>query len=139
MSEKPNSLFNRLWDKYNKAAKIVAMLAFIVTAVEGVVLGVRFWDDWTALKQLFESEKKVNERLDAIEAFIFEKKSSYAVGFRVEKVFDQETGGVIKVQQYRDWLGRSHNVYLDLESTELFGIDHYYYINPKSHEKIYCW
>lgn len=46
---------------------------------------------------------------------------------------------VKEVKRYRDWKGRWYEIFRDKESSDLYAIDYFYYIDKQTDEKIYCW
>lgn len=126
---------------YVKAGGIVAGLAVFGTLIGYVITAVNWWEQQ---KELPAKVLKLEQELDAIKKgdqtiydYIESKSKSYAVGHRVKKVYDEEKGKWIKVKQYRDWEGVFHDVYIDLELSDFYGWDQYYYIDSETHEKIY--
>ena len=128
---------------YVKIAGIVALLGVLGTLIGYIISGVNFWNSIEGLPGKVDA---LELRLDSLQRtdrslhdYIAKKKSSYAVGYRVKKVFDEQTGKYRKVRQYRDWKGYFNDIYIDHEATEFYGIDQYYYIDKDSQLKIYCW
>ena len=108
-----------------------------------IIAGVNWWNKNQELPAKVE---QLQQELDSLKSgdkalynFVDKKSQSYAVGYRVKKVVDEQTGKTRKVRQYRDWKGYFNDIYIDHEATEFYGIDQYYYIDKDSHEKIYCW
>lgn len=122
-----------------------------ILTVGGVIWGVLtgiywFTEKWHEYEVFKESEKQVLDRLDKIEAnqkkllnYVDKKSTSFAVGFRVFKMEDEETGKTTLVKRYRDWDGVWHEIFRDKELSDLYGVDYYYYIDKQTDEKIYCW
>lgn len=126
--------------------QIVGFLA-VCGLVWGVLEGVYFfteqWHDYTILKENVDSLKHGDERYEKrifeLENYVANKRLSFAVGFRVFKETDEETGITNKVKKYRDWDGKWHTVFRDKEYSDIYGVDYYYYIDKETDERIYCW
>ena len=126
---------------YAKITAGVALVGLLGIALNYVISGVNWWDEQNALPSRVSNIERELDSLKRGDKKIFDyldsKNKSYAVGLRVKKIFDEDKGEWIKVKQYRDWSGKFHNIYIDLELSEYYGWEQYYYINPDTHEKIY--
>lgn len=134
--------------------KVLVSFIGAVGIVWGVLEGVNAVTKWWHKEELKEQKieeleqtllKVINDdiekdkRIDSLDDYVTTKKKSYAVGFRVFKETDKETGIVSFKKMYRDWQGIWHEVYLDREYSDIYGIDYYYYINKNDGRKTYCW
>jgi len=134
MNEKKH-WYQKAWGKVVATVSILGILAGIF---EGVYLFTEMWHDYKELQEKVKNEDYDN-RIKKLEIYVTEKRKSFAVGFRVFKEFDEETGKITYQKRYRDWEGIWHEIYYDLEASELYGVDYYYYIKRGTGEKIYCW
>ena len=131
---------------YQKAwGKVVAAISVIVTLgaiLEGGYLLYGFYDEYkqmqATMELLVEQENSFETRISHVEEFVNRKNKSYAVGFRVVTVTDEETGRQTKRKKYRGWDGEEHTVYLDKEFSEQQGIDYYFWIAADGSIN-YCW
>lgn len=131
--------YHNVWAKY---AMILAVIAGLSTGGSYLISGVNWWNSQQNIpKKVQEMEVRdsiILLKLDFVIEYIENKKKSFAVGFRVAKTVDEHTGEPRWVRQYRDWKGRWHPIYLDLELTELYGIEQYYYIDSDTQERKWC-
>lgn len=132
--------------------KIVATLAVFSTLgiiLEGIIVGVNWYNHQqemfkkvttleTMMLDIINGDKQKDDKIVKLEDYVSSKNKSYAVGFRVFKDVDEETGKIIKTKKYRDWSGVWYNVHIDNSMSDYYGVDYYYYID-KDGEKIYCW
>lgn len=142
--------YQKVWFKYSAALVVITGLS---TGGSYLLSWADWWNTQNSLPAKIKNvskkadailkadsimEETFNRRLLIIEAYIHNKKNSRAVGFRVKKDVNENTGEEYWRKQYRDWGGTWHNIHLDIDMSEVYGFDCYYYID-NNHEKIYCW
>jgi len=146
-----NKWYKKVWAKYLLGLAVIGALS---TGGSFLVSGVNWWNTQNDLpadiksiddkmNSIMSSDSTMKESFDmrilTIEAWINNKKTSRAVGFRMKLVVDEDTEIERWEKQYRDWSGMWHKVYLDPDLSELYGVDHYYYIDEETHRRVYCW
>ena len=135
--------FKNIVNKWWKVAISVITTAGIVFGVLEVVFWFSKWYDEevayrNSLEKMIEDNKSIKQDLKKATDYISKKKSSFAVGYRVFRELDEETGKIVKTKMYRDWSGSWHEVHFDSEMSEFYGVDHYFYIDDYG-DKVYCW
>ena len=141
-----NKLLENVWAKY----------LFILALIAGLTTGLNYMGNafhwWNTQNYLPTQVKNLNDKIDLVVKgdslkdvriqemmnYIESKKQSFAVGFRVMKNIDEHTGEETWIKQYRDFKGKWNNIYLDLEMSEYFGVEQYYYIDQETQEKEWC-
>jgi len=134
-SDTKKSFFKRTW---KSMVATLTVLGVVWGVLEGVYFFTQEWHEYEIYKEKVDSED-FNERIIDLEKYVINKRKSFAVGFRVFKHEDEETGKISFVKRYRDWQGTWHEIFRDRETSDLYGVDHYYYIDKETDEKIYCW
>jgi hypothetical protein len=115
----------------------------IIGLIEGVIFGVREYDQYQYLKkevQFLRTDnaqkdsiiRRLSVKLNVIDNHIEKEKESYAVGFRV--VFDDRGK---KTKTYRDWDGELHSVFRDEDYLRQTGYEYYFYIDANTGLKKY--
>jgi len=123
---------------------ITLISAMLFGIVEGIIIGVREYDKYTAIKKEVAILKKDNTskdklittlqtKVDLLDEFINKKKTSYAVGFRVLIDENEE-----HIPIYKDWEGVTHHIYKDIQATYSFGVDSYFYVDSEG-TKTFVW
>ena len=138
--EKTKKSFFKKWWK-----QVIASLA-VFGAVWGILEGVYFFTQhWHEYQLLIKTVKKLNNgdnnfenRITYLENYLEKKNKSYAVGFRVTIVTDEETGRHIKKRTHRGWDGEERNVYKDAALSETNGVDYYFWVDEQG-ERNYVW
>lgn len=132
-------------------AKIITI---IVTggAVYGLIEGSLWFAGWihseteyrnkieqleTDLKSVITEDKEKDERIDLLEAYIEKKNGSFAVGFRVIKVWDEALQKWVYKKYYRDWSGYLNEIHYDAYYSSLEGYPIYFYVERETGDKIY--
>jgi hypothetical protein len=128
-------LIKRIWKRIVGGLAVLGVLWGIF---EGVYIFAEYVHEYENLKEKVDSEA-FDVRITKLEKYVLNKRKSFHVGFRVFKYFDEETGLTTRVKRYRDWNGVWHEIFRDLEASETYKVDYYYYIDKKTDEKIYCW
>ena len=108
---------------------ILAVLAGLWGVLEGVYF---FTEKWHEYQELKTNEVQLIDRIDRLEKnqkdvlkYMQGKKQSFAVGFRVFKMEDEDGGGVTLTKRYRGWDGKWHEIFRDKEWSETYGVDYY--------------
>ena len=99
------SLIKRWWKKIVGG---LAVLGVIWGVFEGVYFFTKYWHEYQVLKENVIGED-YEQRISELETYVVNKQKSFHVGFRVFKVYDEETGLTNKVKRYRDWNGIWHS------------------------------
>jgi hypothetical protein len=133
IAKKP--LWKRVW---KSALGMITVFGVLWGVLEGVYFFTEVWHDYKILKENVNGED-FEDRITTLETYVEKKTKSFHVGFRVFKVMDEDTGIMTRVKRYRDWDGKWHEIFKDIEASLMYGVDYYYYINQKTDEKIYCW
>ena len=89
------------------------------------------------LKDVISGDVKKDKQIDSLISYIESKKTSFAVGFRVNKITDEETGEITYKKMYRDWNGVWHEIHYDLYMSQTYGYDYYFYVDKNTGDKIY--
>lgn len=137
---------------YKTVVKTFMVAVALSGAVWGVFEGVWVITNWhkdeVALeKKLNDLEKIVNlviendnkkyEKIAVLEAYIEKKNASFAVGFRVIKIYDESTDVLTFKKMYRDWSGHWNEIHYDAYFSALNGYDYYFYIHRETGDKKY--
>ena len=131
--------YKKVWAKY---LLIVSIVAGLGTAGTFLVKAVNLYNTYKEVPILINDiqtkDSIINKKLDYVVSYVENKKRSFAVGYRVKKEIDEQTGEEVWTKQYRDFKGRWNDIFIDLEMSNYWGYDVYYYIDKDTHEKIYC-
>jgi hypothetical protein len=146
----PNSA--RTWLK-SYWAKVVTIIVTGGT-VFGLIEGSLWFAGWvhseteyrnkieTLIKDLgdvIKADKDKDKRLDELEAYREKNKGSFAVGFRVTKVWDETLQKWGYKKFYRDWSGYLNEIHYDAYMSSLEGYPSYFYIDRETGDKIYVY
>lgn len=133
------SWFNETWKKYVFA---IAAIGLLSTGGSYLISGVNWWQGQNSLpqrvKDIEHNDSIIQKKLDFLINYVENKKKSFAVGYRVIKEIDEHKGTEIWKKQYRDFKGHWNPIFIDLELSDYYGFDTYYYIDQDTHEKVYC-
>ena len=129
------SIWKRWW---KKIVGILTILGIVWGVLEGVYFFTKYWHEYQVLKENVQSED-YEERISDLETYVINKKKSFAVGFRVFKEVDELTGKTTFKKKYRNWGGVWNDVFYDAETSDIYGVDYYFYYDIRTGEKIYCW
>lgn len=129
-----------IWSK--RILGVIGVAGVIWGSLEGVYVFTEKYHEYEIYKTTVDSLDNHNQdfenRLLKIEKYVNQKRSSFAVGFRVVTVIDEETGRKIKKKTYRGWDGVVHTVYKDGYLSDMEGIAYYFWIGEDG-ERNYCW
>jgi hypothetical protein len=139
--------YQKLWGKVLATIAIFGTLGVIL---EFIIIGVNWYNSQQetfdkvnnlekTILDIVNSDKDKDNKILDLEEYVSNKDKSYAVGFRVFKHRDDDTGKLMKTKKYRDWSGKWNDVFYDKTMSINFGVDYYYYIDRQTSEKIYCW
>jgi hypothetical protein len=123
---------------------LIGILSFF-GIVGGIFAGVikvnNEWQGYQDVKHRLELLEKGDQGRDSLvaihDAYIKRKKKSFAVGFRVVTVYDEDLGKWVRKRKYRGWDGITYEVHRDDHYSNIYGYDLYFYIDEDG-EKIYC-
>jgi broad specificity polyphosphatase/5'/3'-nucleotidase SurE len=135
--------YQTLWGKITSG---IAIAGAIWGILEGVYYFTEQWHEIQTMKkewaEMKEEEQWVKENVNKLVKYVQDKKKSYAVGFRMFRYEDEQTGETKWKKRYRDWNGEWHDIFYDQEASELMGVDYYYYVDetkPPPDNQVYCW
>ena len=139
----------------NKGWKIVVAIIGALGIIWGVFEAVYRFTDWyhtnefsrtsmvdrldnidSLLLEVINEDRSKDEKIKKLEEYRSYKKQSFAVGFRMFKLVDSETGEIKWIKRYREWSGEWRDVFKDSECTEYIGMDCYFYYNDNG-KRIY--
>lgn len=127
---------------WGKVLATISVLTVLYGIFEAVYQCVGFYNEYEALKttviELQNVDNSYESRISSIEEFVNRKKKSFAVGFRVVVVTDEETGKQVKRQKHRGWDLEEHTVYKDEALSEQEGYDYYFWVD-KNGSRVYVW
>jgi hypothetical protein len=129
--------WKRIWKTFVAA---IAIAGLIWGVLEVVWVVVKWHDDEVRLEQTVTDQLKTIDSLtvalnnqatqiNKINSWIDKKKLSFAVGFRVQKEYDEENERWIYKKMYRDWTGVWREIHLEQYTSELLGYSVYFYVD----------